>query len=213
MVKKVFNYVTLLDSDKHLEWLYKIEDEEEWEFIKKKAEIDEEGNYILPMPIIAALQGWSPVKASSRISKYMKNLGVPELALGIALEESFKLPELDKASDEELEKYLSIFGSIRAYLEAQVAYHDSERSMLNSTFEESMNRTMYELASGYEKKPTKEILRGEAIQTSPQLKKLRQELIEKDALHKRVAGFRDAYKAAYEATSRIVTLRVRKGEG
>jgi len=205
------NYLTLVDIENKVPWQYRIEDEEEWEFIQKRADKDEEGNYVLPLPIIAALQGWSPVRAQKRIESHMKNLGVPELALDISTGKEFKLPELDLAKDEELEKYLSTFGQIRAYLEAQVSYHNSKCSILESVFEESMNKALFELSSKYTKKPTKEIMRGEAVQSNPHLKKLRQELIEEDALYRRVIGLRDAYKAAYDAVSRIVALRIKRG--
>ena len=40
-----------------------------------------------------------------------------------------------------------------------------------------------------------------------QLKELRREVIEQEIVHTRVAGLLSAYKAAYDAVSRVVTLR------
>ena len=40
-----------------------------------------------------------------------------------------------------------------------------------------------------------------------QLKELRREVIEQEAIHSRLQGLLNAYKAAYDAVSRVVTLR------
>ena len=45
------------------------------------------------------------------------------------------------------------------------------------------------------------------MDTYSSLKQLKQELIEQEAIHTKVAGLLNAYKAAYDSVSRIVTLR------
>ena len=45
------------------------------------------------------------------------------------------------------------------------------------------------------------------MSTYESLKQLRQEVIEQTALHQKMGGLLNAYKSAYDAVSRIVTLR------
>jgi hypothetical protein len=66
---------------------------------------------------------------------------------------------------------------------------------------------MFRISVGYPKKPTKELLRAEAIEVTSGLAELRIDFLELDTLYKRVMGVRDSYKSAYEAVSRLVSLR------
>ena len=45
------------------------------------------------------------------------------------------------------------------------------------------------------------------MSTYEQLRELKREIIEQDAVYTKVSGLLSAYKAAYDAVSRIVTLR------
>ena len=58
-----------------------------------------------------------------------------------------------------------------------------------------------------ENKLNKDAVRGQALATNPGLKKIRQELIEIEGLYSRIMGIRNAYKALYDAVSRVVALR------
>ena len=75
----------------------------------------------------------------------------------------------------------------------------------------SYGHVVYRLADEREtlgkKKLTREEVRGAAFDTYSSLKQLRQEIIEQQAIHTKVAGLLNAYKAAYDAISRVVTLR------
>ena len=57
------------------------------------------------------------------------------------------------------------------------------------------------------RKPTKDEVRGEALDKYSQLRELRREVIEQSSLYKKLSGLLNTYKAAYDAVSRIVALR------
>ena len=70
---------------------------------------------------------------------------------------------------------------------------------------------MYLIEKGYLdkglKKPTKESIRGEALNGNKDLNNLRKELTESEALSTRIKGLRDAYVSQYAAVSRVIALR------
>ena len=107
--------------------------------------------------------------------------------------------------------FLVVYGGYKAYLEAQLADCDAKRSAIDAAFDEGLATAMYKLNTEREvlgkRKPTKDEVRGEALDTYPQLRELRREGIEQNALYKKLAGLFNAYKAAYDAVSRVVTLR------
>ena len=60
------------------------------------------------------------------------------------------------------------------------------------------------------KKLTREEIRGVALDNYPQLKELRQEIIEQESLEIQVDGLLNTYTTAYNTVSRVVTLRMDK---
>ena len=57
------------------------------------------------------------------------------------------------------------------------------------------------------KKPTREELRGEIISRFESLRELKRDLIEQQALLKKMSGLLNTYTTAYNTVSRIVALR------
>jgi len=107
-------------------------------------------------------------------------------------------------------KFLVLYGGYRAYLESQVADCDAKRSALEAAFAEGLATAMYKLnleRTSTNRKPTKDEVRGEALDKYSQLRELRREVIEQDSLYKKLSGLLNTYKAAYDAVSRVVTLR------
>ena len=69
-----------------------------------------------------------------------------------------------------------------------------------------MNCSIFISING-KKKLTREEIRGAAMSESDKLRELRQHIMTQDAIVTRVTGLLAAYKACYDAVSRIVTLR------
>lgn len=206
--------IIVKDDTTGLEWVYDIHPED-LAFIKDRAKIDEFGNYVLTMPEIASLKRWLPKEVLEKIDREIDDMNVPELEIDFEKgkeKKTISFSDLSSQTNQQLEQYLTIYGGFKAYLEAQLSYYESKHGVLESTYEEALAKMLYTLSQKYEKKPTKEVMHGEAIASSPQLKKLRQDLIEAEAMCRRVQGLRDSYRAAYDTVSRIVALRISSRE-
>ena len=113
--------------------------------------------------------------------------------------------------NKELEDFLTMYGGYKAYLETKVSDIESTAGALDAAFNEGYNTALFKVAQEYEqqdkKKPTREELRGEIITRFESLKELRQDLIEQQALLKKMSGLLNTYTTAYNTVSRIVALR------
>jgi hypothetical protein len=154
---------------------------------------------------------WTPIKALGRAQRYVDDLMVPQLGKDITKEYSLEFSNLMNEDNRKLEEYLTAYGGYKAYLETQVAETSSKKNALEAAFDEGYATAIFKLAEEREtegkKKLTREEVRGAAMSTHEQLRELKREIIEQDAVHTRVSGLLSAYKAAYDAVSRIVTLR------
>jgi len=199
--------VVIVDDNTGLKWIYDV-CPEDLDYLEERGIRDEFGNITLSAPLVAGLNKWNIKTAMKVVDDYMEDVNVPNFPQPKKQENVTSLEELINSTDEQLQHMLTVYGGYRAYLEAELAYIDSKRGMLESTFEEGLNRMIYVLQSQKDKKATKEFLRGEALATNPQLKKVRQDLIETEAIYARVKGLRDAYKASWETVSRVVAIRL-----
>jgi len=154
---------------------------------------------------------WSPFKALAQADMAVKALGLPEFNFALESAPILEFSNLMNADNKQIEHFLVVYGGYKAYLEAQLADCDAKRSAIDAAFDEGLATAMYKLNTEREllgkRKPTKDEVRGEALDTYPQLRELRREGIEQNALYKKLAGLFNAYKAAYDAVSRVVTLR------
>lgn len=205
----------VLISESQTPYIYDI-DPEEYDFIESRATKDEYGNLILSMPLLASIKKFLPEDILQKVDIYIQEMNVPEIVMHNDRKPDIQFGDLNICTDKQLVEYLSIYGGYKAYLEAQLAYVESKRGVLTSGFEEGLAKMMWSLERGYEKegkkKPNKESLHGEAVATNPTLRKIRQDLIETEALWTRVLGMRNSYRAAYEAVSRVVALRTNAKE-
>ena len=208
--------VKVKDKSSGLEWIYDV-DPEEFDFLKDKGEWDDSGNLVLNSPLIAGIKGFSPDKTIESVEQEVIEMQVPALEIDIDTIErpSLKLEDLNKCTNLELEEYLAMFGAYRAYLEAQLSLVEARRGILESSFEEGLNKMYYTLEQKYRsangRKPVKESLRGEALASNPNLGNLRKELIQTDALYIRTLGLRNAYKIMWDTVSRVIALRTSAG--
>ena len=160
---------------------------------------------------------WSPIKALGKAQRYVDDLMIPQLEKDIIKEYSLEFSNLMNEDNRKLEEYLTAYGGYKAYLETQVAETSSKKNALEAAFDEGYATAIFKLAEEREiegkKKLTREEGRGAAMSTYEQLRELKREIIEQDVVHTRVTGLLSAYKAAYDAVSRIVTLRTYGTEG
>ena len=154
---------------------------------------------------------WTPIKALGRAQQQIDDLTVPPLGKEIMKDYQLTFTNLMNEDNRKLEEYLTAYGGYKAYLETQVAETSSKKNALEAAFDEGYATAIFKLADEREsegkKKLTREEVRGAAMSTYEQLRELKREIIEQDAVHTRVSGLLSAYKAAYDAVSRIVTLR------
>jgi len=154
---------------------------------------------------------WTPIKALGRAQQQIDDLTIPPLGKEIIKEYQLNFTNLMNEDNRKLEEYLTAYGGYKAYLETQLADISSKKNALEAAFDEGYATAIFRLAEEREeegkKKLTREEVRGAAMSKYDQLKELRREVIEQDIVHTRVAGLLSAYKAAYDAVSRIVTLR------
>ena len=154
---------------------------------------------------------WTPFKALSDAEDFVQNLNIPPFSKEVTKEYGLDFTNLMNSDNRKLEEFLTMYGGYRAYLEYQLADITAKKSAIEAAFDEAYATAIYRLADEREtlgkKKLTREEVRGAAFDTYSSLKQLRQEIIEQQAIHTKVAGLLNAYKAAYDAISRVVTLR------
>jgi len=160
---------------------------------------------------------WTPIKALGKAQRHIEDLMVPSLGKDVIKEYGLEFSNLMNEDNRKLEEFLTAYGGYKAYLETQVAEVSSKKNALEAAFDEGYATAIFKLAEEREaegkKKLTREEVRGAAMSTYAQLRELKREIIEQDAIHTRVVGLLSAYKAAYDAVSRIVTLRTYGNDG
>lgn len=141
----------------------------------------------------------------------VKKSGVPEISMPKEPPQTVELPDLQILPNEELERLLSFFGGYRSYLESQLADAEIRRDILEESFEQGVGREIFILArSKYkdQKRPGKDILWAEAVNSDKLLFRSRQKLLEANVICKKLFGLKEAYKSYYETVSRVVALRL-----
>lgn len=202
--------VLIVEKERGINWVCDVS-EEEYEYLSKFGAFNEDENLVLPLPFIASIKRFSPVQILDNVEKYVKEVAVPNLKMEAGDRTDIDLDDLSSATNEQLEQYLAVFGGYKSYLESQLSVIESKKGVLEAGFEEGLNKMYYQMEQKYHdyvgRKPNKEALRGEALAENSQLKNIRQELIEAEAIYNRVRGLRDAYNSAFNTVSRIVALR------
>ena len=160
---------------------------------------------------------WTPIKALGKAQRHIDGLMVPALGKDVIKEYGLEFSNLMNEDNRKLEEFLTAYGGYKAYLEMQVSEASSKKNALEAAFDEGYASAIFKLAEEREsegkKKLTREEVRGAAMSTYAQLKELKREIIEQDVIYTRVTGLLSAYKAAYDAVSRIVTLRTYGNDG
>tara|TARA_X000001382_G_C3054336_1_gene142157 strand:- start:20 stop:520 length:501 start_codon:yes stop_codon:yes gene_type:complete len=154
---------------------------------------------------------WTPMKALGRVSKRIDSLGIPIFDPKLPEYEGLEFADLSKASDKDLEKFLTMYGGYNAFLQTKVADIEAVVGAFEASFNEGYSRASYKLVAKHEKegrkKATKDELKGEIMVEYDALTQLRRDIIEQTAELKRLRGLLDTYKEAYGTVSRVVTIR------
>ncbi len=207
-MKLAENQVIVKNEETNEKLVYTISDSEDMALMMRRGEKDEEGNIVLSYPQISSLKKWNIDTVLNGIEKFVNQLKVPEITKPKDNEELLDINNFAECSNDELEKLLIQYGAFRGYIESQLSFVGSKKGVLEATFEEMLNKATYLLSlEESEKRKTKELLRGEAIDKNPQLKKIRQDLIECEGLYTRINGLAISYKILWETVSRIISLR------
>ena len=163
------------------------------------------------------VEKWTPMKALGKANRVIDELMVPPFKTDLSEQPNLEFSNLMNADAKTLEEFLTLYGGYKAYLESRVADIEAAKNALKAAFDEGYATAIFKLAEEREeegkKKLTREEVRGAAMSTYAQLRELKREIIEQDAVYTRVVGLLSAYKAAYDAVSRIVTLRTYGNDG
>jgi len=145
-------------------------------------------------------------------NQYLKDLGIPEIDVStISQKKNISLGNLPSSTNKQLEEYISVFGGYLVYVKLQLADLTSRKGALDAIFDEALSRKVSELDRKYTssgaKRVLREVLHGEAMESSEDLKKIKLQKIELEATISKLNGIKDAYDTAYFAVSRVVSLR------
>lgn len=153
---------------------------------------------------------WTTMKALGRAQKELEALGLPSFKKQDARED-LDFSNLSQYDNKELEDFLTMYGGYKAYMETKVSDVEATVGAYDAAFNEGYNTALYKVVKEYEseglKKPTREELRGEILTRFDSLREQKQELINQQAILKRMMGLLNTYTTAYNTVSRVVALR------
>ena len=76
------NQVLVKSETDNYSWIYDV-DPEEFDYLKNKGKIDDDGNLVLSLPFAASLKKFSVNKVIESVDVFVKELNVPELIIEI----------------------------------------------------------------------------------------------------------------------------------
>ena len=158
------------------------------------------------------VEKWTPMKALGKANRVIDDLMVPPFKTDLSEQPNLEFSNLMNADAKTLEEFLTLYGGYKAYLESRVADIEAAKNALKAAFDEGYATALSRIADEREtegkKKLTRDEIRGVALDNYSQLKELRQEIIEQEALEIQVEGLLNTYTTAYNTVSRVVTLRM-----
>ena len=160
---------------------------------------------------------WSPIKALGTASQYVDSLMVPGVSVNLEDREHLEFSDLMNASNRDLSEFLVAYGGYKAFLESQIADAQAKKNALTAAFDEGFATAVFRIADEREtagqKKLTRDEIRGAVMDKYEQLKELKREIIEQEAIETRINGLLNTYTTAYNTVSRVVTLRMENTTG
>ena len=160
---------------------------------------------------------WSPIKALAQIDVLIDELGVPKFNFDLESVPILEFSDLMNASNRDLSEFLVAYGGYKAFLESQIADAQAKKNALTAAFDEGFATAVFRIADEREtagqKKLTRDEIRGAVMDKYEQLKELKREIIEQEAIETRINGLLYTYTTAYNTVSRVVTLRMENTTG
>ena len=154
---------------------------------------------------------WTPIKALGKAQKGIDSLGLPIFSVDLSERPDLEFSKVMNSDNKELEAFLTMYGGYKAYMETKVSEVEATVGAYDAAFNEGYNTALYKVVKEYEleglKKPTREELRGEILTRFDSLKEQKYELINQQAILKRMSGLLNTYTTAYNTVSRVVALR------
>ena len=154
---------------------------------------------------------WTPMKALGRAQKEIEALNLPTFTVDLEERPELDFSKLTNYDNKDLESFLTMYGGYKGYLETKVSDIESTVGALDAAFNEGYNTALFKITQEYDhlekKKPTREELRGELLTKFESLRELKRDLIEQQALLKKMSGLLNTYTTAYNTVSRVVALR------
>ena len=153
---------------------------------------------------------WTPMKALGNVRRKLESdLQVSSFDYDIDKAPKIPLEDFASSSNERLESYLAMFCGYTSYYEAEVAKRESTLFALQAAYDDGTAKAINRIAKDREeaKKPkgTQQELRGEVLDSYPQLWQLRKEVIETEAAVIHMRGVLKAYDKVYAAVSSSVS--------
>lgn len=181
------------------EWHVDAEDEL-WEDVRKLTN-DGATDAILPLSTIFAKRGWGWWSCFKTQDEWLRGIGVP-------LPDHNTLAEVSGKSAADLTVLLQRFGGYIAFLEAQVGLLAGRRNALESAYKAAVMVHAAEL----EGKASEKSKEAQVLAESETLKQTKRLYIETDMLYETARGMCEGYVKAYEAVSRVVSVRLAEME-
>ena len=144
--------------------------------------------------------------------KIEKTVDVPSLNWNLDEQPDLEFPNAWRATNEELQRFLTMYGNYKSYLEYALADKQSRAHALADQYDELMavNMYMFVKKNTDAKRMVKEQVKGAVIDANPSLKDHAHQLREAQAEVLRLEGLLASYTTAFNTISRIISLRVTK---
>ena len=144
--------------------------------------------------------------------KIEKTVYVPSLNWNLDEQPDLEFPNAWRATNEELQRFLTMYGNYKSYLEYALADKQSRAHALADQYDELMavNMYMFVKKNTDAKRMVKEQVKGAVIDSDENIQKHIKELRNVESECKRLEGLLASYTTAYNTISRIISLRVTK---
>lgn len=144
--------------------------------------------------------------------KIEERVDVPSLNWNLDEQPDLEFPNAWRATNEELQRFLTMYGNYKSYLEYSLADKQSLAHVLSDQYDQIMSVSMYKfvLQNTDAKRMVKEQVRGAVIDNNPSIKDHLYKMREVESECKRLEGLLASYTTAYNTISRIISLRVTK---
>tara|TARA_R110000824_G_scaffold10696_1_gene46813 strand:- start:3504 stop:4013 length:510 start_codon:yes stop_codon:yes gene_type:complete len=153
---------------------------------------------------------WSPKLALEKVNEEIDSYGVPSFTPKTD-EVAIDFNDIMNSSDVDLQHLLMFHGGWKAFLEMKLAGIESVLGIIQSNFDENYSTALFKISQECEqedrRKPTRDEYRGLILNKYKTLSNSVKNIIERKALHKKVAGSLAMHTSLYNTTSRIISLR------